>query len=562
MACGGVQEDFAAAFNGGGGNSLGDGHELLHAPQNDPTLAGDDDVNTNGTPDAGEDANTNNTPDLFEMDVNTDGTPDLRQINGGSLVGVVYGGPHLTTGHTFELLADANSNGTPDVEESLDANTNGTPDAAEFPDANSDGTLDWPDADTDGTADFGCVIGEGITSQGSGAGDGTTTERQYIWGPDYVDECVAQITNAARPGGAKVLYVLQDANYNVIGLVTAAATPLCQYTWSPYGELLAFDHLAAMPDNTLGHQGLFVDRLDGTILTLSLLPNTTEIYHVRNRTYIPAIGRWGQRDIRGTSGVTLECLSTLGHVIQARLAPCDIRELFDNNVNVYQYCGSMPTRQLDPTGLFFGLADITVSAGFQMDSNGQTIDMGVSLLGAIQGFLGANNFQQMQLAYMLGQASSLTGGEFEYAINAYHEFQTYKTAVLAAGIIYGGVKFAADGLGRYASAAGRAAGNWFSWRLLPKIVRNGREYAIIENYLYTEHAINMMMPAGLGKAAGELEKGRGIPVIVVENVLAFGNKIIQSTGRVKHTLDNISVITEAPEVGHDIVVTVMKERSR
>src|SRR5207244_2699133 len=54
---------------------------------------------------------------------------------------------------------------------------------------------------------------------------GTWTDREYIYGPDYVDEFVCQID---RYGAA--IYMLQDANYNVVALLTPAGGVLEQYT--------------------------------------------------------------------------------------------------------------------------------------------------------------------------------------------------------------------------------------------------------------------------------------------------------------------------------------------
>lgn len=262
-----IQEDFAlgAGINSGGncpsgGGGLGGQLEYLHLLE--PTTA---DANSDGTPDW--------------PDANSDGTPDTPS---GTTHNITYQG------------LDENTNGTPDSQE-VDANTNGTLDDDEFGDANTDGTPDYPDADSNGTPDFGLDV-YGLPP--------AITERQYLWGPDYVDECIAQINSCGL-----LTYVVQDANYNVVALVAgnsytdangtqvASGQVLTQYTWSPYGELLKAEQFASMPDNRLGHQGLFVDRLDGSGLLLSLQPDTPDLYYNRNRTYHPGLGRFCRRTL-------------------------------------------------------------------------------------------------------------------------------------------------------------------------------------------------------------------------------------------------------------------------
>ncbi len=93
----------------------------------------------------------------------------------------------------------------------------------------------------------------------------TWTDREYVYGPDYVDEFVVMIDRDDVP-----MFFLQDANYNVVALLTGPGDPLgsgavlAQYTYEPYGELVAVEHLAEHAVNRVGHQGLFFDRFDGT----------------------------------------------------------------------------------------------------------------------------------------------------------------------------------------------------------------------------------------------------------------------------------------------------------
>ena len=84
-------------------------------------------------------------------------------------------------------------------------------------------------------------------------------EREYVYGPDYGDEFVCQIDEA---GGA--VYMLQDANFNVVALVggSASAEVQRQYVYTPYGRVAMADAAGstATPTSRVGHQGLFFER--------------------------------------------------------------------------------------------------------------------------------------------------------------------------------------------------------------------------------------------------------------------------------------------------------------
>lgn len=82
------------------------------------------------------------------------------------------------------------------------------------------------------------------------------TDREYIHSPGYVDEyvCIIGSDNQAR-------YVIQDANFNVMGLLEADGDGLVQYTWDPYGTPLKADVLSGangwMSRTTLPVCGVF-----------------------------------------------------------------------------------------------------------------------------------------------------------------------------------------------------------------------------------------------------------------------------------------------------------------
>jgi len=66
--------------------------------------------------------------------------------------------------------------------------------------------------------------------------------------------------------------MLQDANYNVVAILTDTGNVVTQYTYEPYGLLVAVEHIPAgviPPVNRVGHQGLFYERFDGQYTDLT-----------------------------------------------------------------------------------------------------------------------------------------------------------------------------------------------------------------------------------------------------------------------------------------------------
>lgn len=114
---------------------------------------------------------------------------------------------------------------------------------------------------------------------------------------------------------------------------------------------------------------------------------------------------------------------------------------------------------------------------------------------------------------------------------------------------------------RIADSARRNSTKWGHWVDLEKVTVNGREYAPINNRLFTRHAVEHMAPKGLGGAAGPNPVlGRGVPPNVVEDVLTNGrlvNESVANSGAARQTWlsDGVQVITEQ---GKRIIVTIMR----
>ncbi len=104
-----------------------------------------------------------------------------------------------------------------------------------------------------------------VVDPSSPTGTGTT-RGEYVYGPDYVDEFVLQSYSLGSGQGDRQakMYMLQDANYNVMALVNDTGGVLEQYQWDPYGTLVSKQTTASpAPVNRVGHQGLFFYRFDG-----------------------------------------------------------------------------------------------------------------------------------------------------------------------------------------------------------------------------------------------------------------------------------------------------------
>ncbi len=195
---------------------------------------------------------------------------------------------------------------------------------------------------------------EDVTTPNGQGGSTTETDRQYLYGPEYVDEFVAQIDkgDAQHPDG-HVFYTLQDANYNVValvGLVGGTWQIVEQYTYEPYGAVVAVDDLVpgSHPVNRVGHQGLFYEHLDaGDGLTVGAIG----LYYNRNRWYSPGLGKFTSRDPRATGQPVTTALPTKGESFWIVSDGFDPEGHYRDGTNVYVRCEANPLASLDPAGL-------------------------------------------------------------------------------------------------------------------------------------------------------------------------------------------------------------------
>jgi hypothetical protein len=223
----------------------------------------------------------------------------------------------------------------------------------------------------------------------------TWTDREYVYGPDYVDEIIAapltrrptpvasgfapqrdpdfvrDVSRAGIPPAAgqafapasargPVMYVLQDANYNVVALVATNGNILEQYAYEPYGTLAARDDFGNHAVNRVGHQGLFFERFDGTYAdgTLDIAPPGAALgpigiglYFARNRFYGPGIGRWTTADPNATGVPILSTLAHHGELVDQAIDALEGGSLYVDGCNLHQYVRANPAGKTDPSGL-------------------------------------------------------------------------------------------------------------------------------------------------------------------------------------------------------------------
>jgi RHS repeat-associated protein len=212
------------------------------------------------------------------------------------------------------------------------------------------------------------------------------TDREYIYGPGYVDEFILQIDRLGR-----VMYMLQDANYNVVALVDASGVLLEQYAYDPYGTVLAADNLDENPRavNRVGFQGLFFERYDGDYTQPCIAPNVAGMYYARARFYSPALGRFLQRDPNETGLPIITALLMNGQSMSILMSGFDARGLFGDGVNLYLFAGANPVNRLDPSGMTWTLGDVLV-AGAGLAAQGAIVTgQAMQILGAGYAVVGA-----------------------------------------------------------------------------------------------------------------------------------------------------------------------------
>jgi hypothetical protein len=192
-------------------------------------------------------------------------------------------------------------------------------------------------------------------------------DRQYVYGPNDVDEFIGQIDRAGD-----FYYMIQDAGLNVVALVDESGVVRRQDVYSPYGEVAASDHFAMHNHlmSPVGYKGLFFDRFVTRADYPPLTPGADGLYQNRNRSYIPRLGRFAQRDPNASSNLILEAIAMNGEGMGISSLSFELENLCGDGMNLFQFVGSNPITGSDPLGL---------SANFDWDA--ETEDLESELVG-------------------------------------------------------------------------------------------------------------------------------------------------------------------------------------
>jgi RHS repeat-associated protein len=125
-----------------------------------------------------------------------------------------------------------------------------------------------------------------------------TTKARYVWSPVYVDAMILRDRDADGSSGNGLeerLWVMQDANWNVTGLVNGSGTVVERYAYDSFGSVTVMNgSWTGIGSGAYGWHYLYQGgRLD----------SSSGLYHFRNRDYSPTLGRWvGLDPIRFQSG--------------------------------------------------------------------------------------------------------------------------------------------------------------------------------------------------------------------------------------------------------------------
>jgi hypothetical protein len=187
--------------------------------------------------------------------------------------------------------------------------------------------------------------------------------RQFVYGLNYIDEQVAQLVPPQSPTDTsppKVRYVLQDDNYNVVGIARSCDGKLIrQFRYGPYGEIVAAEAVTysginnsiaaadatTAPESWHLFQGLWYDPE-----TVNAAAGHLGMYHNRTRYVPPHIGRFHQRDPNETGLLVATAMLYNARTPEAFVSLVPGAQ-YSDGLSPYQYLASNPVNRTDPMGL-------------------------------------------------------------------------------------------------------------------------------------------------------------------------------------------------------------------
>ncbi len=193
-----------------------------------------------------------------------------------------------------------------------------------------------------------------------------------------------------------------------------------QWTYDAYGNVLSADHIHPHAYTRVGHKGLIFERLDVGVAdhgeqgamtpgmfighptcefdTPRLVPFAKGMYHNRNRTYMPELGRFAQAD-PNASGMSLLSLPIYhGAAFTPGGVAWDVEARYGDGGSLHAYLRSNPWGSSDPMGLF-GFLDIlpatTTTAGLQRQHADGVLDAGASIFATAMMVMYGSSYDSM-----------------------------------------------------------------------------------------------------------------------------------------------------------------------
>ena len=189
-------------------------------------------------------------------------------------------------------------------------------------------------------------------------------QKSFVYGLDYIDEVVAQIMPAPSDGSAAARrWVIQDANYNVVGLVRECDNSLIrQFRWQPYGD---FERDGS--GNITGIESVDSAGTVASVVQPGGTPTPTDMQspqgfqglwrdaetgfnYARGRIYAPPIGRFLQPDPNEQALILSSVLRRNAQTPLA-LASFNAQGQYGDGMSLYLGFGSNPVNRTDPSGL-------------------------------------------------------------------------------------------------------------------------------------------------------------------------------------------------------------------
>jgi RHS repeat-associated protein len=190
---------------------------------------------------------------------------------------------------------------------------------------------------------------------------GVYTER-YVWSPVYVNALVLRDTDTSGTGltatGSSYtrLWVIQDANWNVVALVNSSGTVVERYDYTPFGQVTVLNADGSVKSGGTAYNWIYLFQ-GGRLDTI------TGDYIFQMRNYDPVLGRWTSMDPTGFGAGDADLYRTEGNDLVGLLDPSGL-EIIWNRLNPNDFSegkiipdprplpdGTIVVRQDYPSGL-------------------------------------------------------------------------------------------------------------------------------------------------------------------------------------------------------------------